>query len=1296
MAALNFPDTPVNGDKYVASNGVEYTYASANDTWTGATGETTSPANPTPADVSAVPPFDGGDGSKDNPFIITPSIVQTPGGTATSVQRITIINQPALSVGTWEVQSGPVAKYTQQPALFNSVGRWTDNLYYEDVPPTESGQSYTGLMVIGTAYFSWDVIQVANKTIFTPTAVPNASPKDVDYALDDKFGTVTGTYIDNPGVLTATGGVEFSINGAADVFAGTLAQGDTLSVSFNTDVVDATAEGTLIAGAITNNDGFLLTPTMVVDRSPSQFVIGNLENIETSSVVTSDNLLLSGFNARTYVSLGTGANTLTDIEASVGGREFADLPATVSYLSIIRPLQTGVITNAVITAGVGTTQPIYSNAPSNQTYYTNSGPDKAFNGLLTIPGLAGAAPEWDSFTMDLSSFNLKGDIKVQMLADEGSNTVGTWGYNNLPIMQHYGIDGVHNEYGDIYDLGVIELNSIQAGSANQMLAIYLNDQMLIDGGPALNTSSAVLTFADDTDLSLFTAEDAVRQDTNYTPVTSAITAVASTSSSVPTWSSVSTAQNMADIAGYADQLVLIGSIRPETVGVSTDGGATWSYPTTDLSTEQGWTCIAYGNGSYAALGPSNRWAYSTNGTTWTTPGTFTGDVNWNDIIYAEPAGVPTFVGCGATGSQTIRYSLNGGVTWNSAQQSSAIDQYYHIGLTYGEVAGTPRFVAISQWSTATSGASTMFSEDGQTWTDISDIVDSNWQDVAFGNGRYVAVARDGTTRFAYSDDGFNWVSLSTALDIYAWGRVEFGNGLFLATNNGGTGRTATSTDGINWVLGTTVSGLGDSYLRFINNKFWGNGSSAVFSTNVIVSGTLLTFTDTTNFANFRVGDVVDKGVLSVIDTPNKQMSVIPNNGDWTAATAAAANNWFSVTYGNGKYVAVSNNGTNQVMYSTDGISWTAASASEIAEWYSVTYGNGRFVAVAATGGSGAMYSSDGINWAAVTTPIDCSAVTYGGGKFVAVALSGTNQVMYSSDGINWTATTASADGWHSVTYGNGKFVAVSQAGRAMYSSDGISWNNGSNVDNSSWMNVTYGGGKFVAVASSGTNQVMYSADGINWTAATAADNNPWNSVTYGNGKFVAVATSGSNPVMYSTDGITWTTATAEASVWYSVIYGDGKFVAVAYSGTNQVMWSTTGTGADDLYVTTETVTGPLLTAPTGVFASADTSAKTMTLTSTDATGTTRWVVNGGRTVLGPDKDVPDPPGPAGNVFIDPGETMYIRGTTGSANDTNYYANIKIGNTTSDWVVKTVDGDPQIQQPAIVLPVNGADKTRSTD
>ena len=36
--ALNFPDNPTNGEVYVASNGIEYTYAAATDTWTGALG----------------------------------------------------------------------------------------------------------------------------------------------------------------------------------------------------------------------------------------------------------------------------------------------------------------------------------------------------------------------------------------------------------------------------------------------------------------------------------------------------------------------------------------------------------------------------------------------------------------------------------------------------------------------------------------------------------------------------------------------------------------------------------------------------------------------------------------------------------------------------------------------------------------------------------------------------------------------------------------------------------------------------------------------------------------------------------------------------------------------------------------------------------------------------------------------------------------------------------------------------------------------------------------------------------
>jgi hypothetical protein len=107
---------------------------------------------------------------------------------------------------------------------------------------------------------------------------------------------------------------------------------------------------------------------------------------------------------------------------------------------------------------------------------------------------------------------------------------------------------------------------------------------------------------------------------------------------------------------------------------------------------------------------------------------------------------------------------------------------------------------------------------------------------------------------------------------------------------------------------------------------------------------------------------------------------------WTAAAAAEANSWRSVAYGNGVWVAVSSDGTNRVMRSTDdGVTWTGVAAAAANTWRSVAYGNGVWVAV-----------------------------------------SGDGQVMRSTDdGVTWTGVAAAeANGWYGVAYGNGVWVAV--------------------------------------------------------------------------------------------------------------------------------------------------------------------------------------------------------------------------------------------------------------------------------
>ena len=274
--------------------------------------------------------------------------------------------------------------------------------------------------------------------------------------------------------------------------------------------------------------------------------------------------------------------------------------------------------------------------------------------------------------------------------------------------------------------------------------------------------------------------------------------------------------------------------------------------------------------------------------------------------------------------------------------------------------------------------------------------------------------------------------------------------------------------------------------------------------------------------------------------------------NWTQGNIPNGKNWYSVCYGNGKYVAVGY--SNDIMaYSTDGISWTLGTMPSRKSWYSVCYGNGKFVAIA--GPSNIMaYSTDGINWTQGNMPSNSywRPVCYGNGKYVVIVDDSSDVMAYSTDGINWTqGNMPSSQDWYSVCYGNGKYVAVAYRSDVMaYSTDGISWTQGNMPSIQPWFSVCYGNGKYVAIESD-TNIMAYSTDGISWTQGTMLPSSEnWSSVCYGNGKYVAVGHS--NIMAYSTDGINWTEGDMHRYVtWHSVCYGNGKYVAV--SSTNSIM-----------------------------------------------------------------------------------------------------------------------------------------------
>ena len=240
----------------------------------------------------------------------------------------------------------------------------------------------------------------------------------------------------------------------------------------------------------------------------------------------------------------------------------------------------------------------------------------------------------------------------------------------------------------------------------------------------------------------------------------------------------------------------------------------------------------------------------------------------------------------------------------------------------------------------------------------------------------------------------------------------------------------------------------------------------------------------------------------------------------TKAQQVGTNNWYSITYGNNKYVAVGMYGN--VAYSADGINWTTKQIANADNSFSETnYCNGKFIAVGMLGCIAS--STDGIYWTvkAVGTTY-WNSITYGNGKYIAVGfhMNGLDlygDIAYSIDGINWTVKTLGSGSWNSITYNNGKYVTVGAYGNIAYSSDGINWTT-KTVGSSSWGSITYGNGKYIAMGAYGS--IAYSTDGINWTTKTVGSKT-WRKLTYSNREFTAIGDGGF--ITSSIDGNNWTT-----------------------------------------------------------------------------------------------------------------------------------------------------------------------------
>jgi hypothetical protein len=279
---------------------------------------------------------------------------------------------------------------------------------------------------------------------------------------------------------------------------------------------------------------------------------------------------------------------------------------------------------------------------------------------------------------------------------------------------------------------------------------------------------------------------------------------------------------------------------------------------------------------------------------------------------------------------------------------------------------------------------------------------------------------------------------------------------------------------------------------------------------------------------------------------------------WTDVAATSVGNLQAVDYADGRYVAVSDQGS--ALTSTDAVTWTPTTvfssvlASDHFDAFALVHMGNTFIAAGSishspyTTSTGAVATStDGVAWTlastpTLTVPIHSMAV---GPQLIALGAGG--QVYSSPDGLTWSAvvTLPNLTILNSVAYAAGKFVSVGDGGYIADSTNGTIWLSSQVIKvggvGVNLHGVAYDGSKFVVVGDNGL--IATSPDGSSWTPQTSAITGNLRSVAVSTaGEIVIVGDSG---IETSKDAVTWHSRDeGAAATLYDLAFLNGRFVAV--------------------------------------------------------------------------------------------------------------------------------------------------------
>lgn len=526
-------------------------------------------------------------------------------------------------------------------------------------------------------------------------------------------------------------------------------------------------------------------------------------------------------------------------------------------------------------------------------------------------------------------------------------------------------------------------------------------------------------------------------------------------------------------------------------------------------------------------------------------------------VSAADAGVYRVVVSNATGSVTsgeAALTLGNTSVWSWRHPLPTGDSLRNVAY------GAGRYVALAHSGTIVT------SPDGVSWTVARTFSGIPFEDLTFGGGKFVAVAATGVV--ATSADGLSWsfgnINPPNATPAYG-AFVVFHDGTRFVLTAGVPGAPVTiftSTDGVSWTnrgAPAAVNPAQPGFFGGIAPMAYGAGTYLGFDPAgdpyLYTSTDLVTWTPRP--IPVRPGAYVNHAIFTggtfyAVGDTDALLRSTDNGATWTYGDAdiGSTQNWQSVAALGGTLVAANTNGS--FATSTDGMKWSLAQTGPVGLGGDsvperIATLNNQFVMV----GDGGMLatSTDGRTWTErFTRPVglaNFNAVTYAAAGFVAVGNLG--QVGFSTDGTTWisgdTQTRTNLLGVTSGTVSGGfRYVAVGGSGFTSISSDGTLWKN--TVIGGQGLNaVAFTGTQFVAVGNAG--RISTSTDGIVWTDRTSGTSAVLRSVT-ANGAVVVAG--GDGVILRSTDsGATWTAATSgltSTDSVRSILYQGGKFMTI--------------------------------------------------------------------------------------------------------------------------------------------------------